>query len=90
MSKKGINKAFIGFFKTAPGLGLKFYTTNGRLPVFTNWGDGQPSNNNGNEDCGEIIAYHYDFHTGGIHNDLPCSYKRHFICQIMSSKKAGN
>ena len=65
MSKKGMNKAFIRLFKTAPGPGSKFYTTNGRLPVFIYWGDLQHSNWGGNENCVEMIASS-KYYTGGI------------------------
>ncbi|XP_046840736.1 lectin-like isoform X1 [Xenia sp. Carnegie-2017] len=88
MSKKGINKTFIGLFKTAPGLGSKFYKTDGHIQDFFYWGNMQPCNLGGNEDCVEMIASD-PFYTGGIHNDVPCSYERHFICHIAGSCKGG-
>ena len=51
------------------------YATGGDL-VYTNWGNGQPSNGGGNgEDCGE---------TGSFWNDVPCSKERPSICEMIS------
>ncbi|XP_078485611.1 uncharacterized protein LOC144744548 isoform X2 [Ciona intestinalis] len=47
---------------------------------YTNWGSGQPSNNGGNENCGELYyAIGNPYH--GKWNDLSGSWNRRYICE---------
>ena len=53
------------------------YATGGDL-VYTNWGNGQPSNGGGNgEDCGET------WNSGTTWNDGLCSHKQASICEMI-------
>ncbi|KAJ8040179.1 Perlucin [Holothuria leucospilota] len=45
---------------------------------YTNWGDGQPSNNGGEENCVEINK---DENDHVYWNDISCSRKFWFICE---------
>ena len=59
-----------------------FHLDNTRVPLpddganseYQNWGRGQPSNSNGNEECGSISQ-------GGSWNDISCDTPLHFICE---------
>ena len=50
------------------------------LQFFSLWGQGQPDNwqdaIGSQEDCVEILQTQ-----GGAWNDLPCSLRRHYICE---------
>nr|XP_022307439.1 perlucin-like protein isoform X1 [Crassostrea virginica] len=57
----------------------KLFST-GRSPTFTNWSKGQPDNR-GNQDC----ACNYYNRKTGAWDDVTCSYKLGFICEISDS-----
>ncbi|XP_060556957.1 perlucin-like protein [Ruditapes philippinarum] len=50
------------------------------LGKFSNWAPGEPNNDRGDEDCGEIFAKMSKI---GKWNDAPCSTKLPYICEIV-------
>ncbi|KAL3879768.1 hypothetical protein ACJMK2_032054 [Sinanodonta woodiana] len=56
----------------------QWYWLNGERVSSILWQPGQPDNTNNNEYCGDL-RYHFQYRL----NDHVCSYKAHFICQIV-------
>lgn len=58
-----------------------FYWIGRDIPMnYTNWGDGEPSNLGGIEECMEMWA----FDNGNYKwNDAPCLYIKFFICETV-------
>src|SRR5690606_24568776 len=53
----------------------EFEWGDGSAVTFTNWGDGEPNDSNGNEDCTEVTE------TGSC-NDLACDAERAYVCWL--------
>lgn len=71
-----------------PWIGLEDFAEEGRfvwssdqeVPSYTNWGKGQPDDQNRNQDCG-WIPNHPTWWTPGFWDDSFCSDKFHLICK---------
>nr|XP_022336336.1 macrophage mannose receptor 1-like isoform X2 [Crassostrea virginica] len=57
----------------------RFVWTDGSPVAYLHWGNGEPNNYRGNEDCGAI------FTTTSFWNDYPCSNRNGFICKKQSN-----
>lgn len=53
-----------------------YWFENGQRANFTNWGEGEPNNKYGNEECIGIYEY-----LKLKWNDFPCYYKLNIICE---------
>ena len=51
-----------------------WFWVDGSRATYTYWGDGEPNNAKGNEDCTQIIP------RNGKWNDDPCSLTLHYVC----------
>ena len=52
----------------------RWFWVDGSRATYTHWGDGEPNNGIGNEDCT------YMFPPDGKWNDAPCSWTVHYVC----------
>jgi len=55
------------------------WTSGATLTGYNNWLDNQPNNHN-DQDCGVITIRNQN---AGKWNDIPCSAKRRFICELI-------
>jgi hypothetical protein len=53
-----------------------YWDWDGPFATYTNWGNGEPNNYNGNEDCGMLNAF-----GNSLWNDAGCSTSTYFICE---------
>ena len=53
-----------------------YWDWDGPFATYTNWGNGEPNNYNGNEDCGMLNAF-----GNPLWNDANCSTSTYFICE---------
>ncbi|KAL3879769.1 hypothetical protein ACJMK2_032055 [Sinanodonta woodiana] len=72
----GCNHVWVG--TTDISLEGQWYWLNGKRVSSVSWQPGQPDNARSNEHCGDLVR-HFQFKL----NDHVCSYKVHFICQIV-------
>ena len=72
---------------THPWIGLieqqrdKFYTLDGKIPSYTNWGSNQPDLG-GNENC--VVFYGNE---NGKWHDTSCNNHFHYICQKKTMRR---
>ena len=57
--------------------GVFVYQNSQRTVSQTFWGDGEPNNKGGEEHCVDIFGWR----GGAKLNDVPCTYKRPFVCE---------
>ena len=53
----------------------------GTSKKYKNWKQGEPNNFNGIEDCGALASI-------GIWNDIPCTWKKAYICEFSKENKS--
>ena len=53
--------------------------------TFTYWTENEPNNQGGNEDCMEVYTHEHSFKW----SDIPCSYKKPYICETHYSNVFG-
>ncbi|XP_008071404.1 collectin-10 [Carlito syrichta] len=75
-----------GFFRVFIGVndlereGQYVFTDHTPLQNYSNWGEGEPSDPHGHEDCVEMLS-------SGRWNDTECQRTMYFICEFVKKKK---
>ncbi|XP_060534148.1 C-type lectin 37Da-like [Cylas formicarius] len=57
-----------------------YWVTTGNMVLYTNWGDGQPDNSGGYENCLELGNFN-QYRQPRKWNDLNCTIELNFICK---------
>jgi hypothetical protein len=73
VSKPTYSRTFIGVVREKHG-STTFVTNDGKPQTYFKWGEGEPNNAGGYENCVEMKRK-------GMWNDLPCGMKLPFICK---------